>query len=406
MNRQPFQTPPRYWEPRLTPWWVRLCRPLRQRQVQVRQKITSITSEGGEAVRAAFRSGAGLLFTPNHSTHYDSNCLYLTLETLGFPCHFMTAWQVFGVSSRWDQWSYQRHGCFSVDRERTDLKAFRQAVDILETGRWPLVIFPEGDIHHVNDRVLPFREGAAAIALAAAKKQTREVLCIPTAIKFEYLDDPLPSLQQVVGRLEDRLLLRRRTDLPLIERVFRVARTVLCIQEIEEYGQVRPGDLRERLQNLSRSIVDRIARAESRPTTTKPIPEEVKDLRRRIIDSLEQSTLSTAAREQKERELADLFMAIQFYSYPGDYLQEHPSRERLAETVDKLEEDVLETAYPTVHGRRRVRILFGEPIPIQHNAGTSGQTAQLTNLLEQEVQQMLNRLSRVNERRGMPTEQS
>src|SRR3712207_8394705 len=32
---------------------------------------------------------------------------------------------------------------------------------------------------------------------------------------------------------------------------------------------------------------------------------------------------------------------VQLYSYPGDYLAERPTIERLAETVDKLEEDGL-----------------------------------------------------------------
>ncbi|MCA9078970.1 MAG: 1-acyl-sn-glycerol-3-phosphate acyltransferase [Planctomycetaceae bacterium] len=389
MNRQPYQTPPRHWESRLSPWWVWLCHSVRRGQVHGRQQIERISCSGEETFRAAQAANQGILLTPNHSTHFDSNCLYLALEELGSLCHFMTAWQVFGVASRWEQWSYQRHGCFSVDRERTDLKAFRHAVEILESSPCPLVIFPEGDIHHVNDRVFPFREGAAAIALSAAKKQQREIVSLPVAIKFEYLEDPTPSLLQVMGKLEERLLLSQRADLPLLNRVFRIARTVLCIQEIEEFGHVRPGDLKERLETLSRTIVDRVASVLQRPATEGPIPEVVKDLRRRIIDALENEERPTDEQIRLQQSMGDLFRAVQLYSYPGDYLQEQPSRERLAETIDKLEEDVLQVPYPTVHGRRQVRIAFGEPVPVKHIAGERNQVAQLTQRLETSVQALL-----------------
>ncbi|MCA8995301.1 MAG: glycerol acyltransferase, partial [Planctomycetaceae bacterium] len=63
--------------------------------------------------------------------------------------------------------------------------------------------------------------------------------------------------------------------------------------------------------------------------------------------------------------------------------------ERLAETIDKLEEDVLQVPYPTVHGRRQVRIAFGEPVPVKHIAGERNQVAQLTQRLETSVQALL-----------------
>ena len=86
------------------------------------------------------------------------------------------------------------HGCFSVDREGTDMKAFRQATEVLQNSPHPLVIFPEGEVYHLNERTTPFREGAAAIALSAAKRAKRDVVCVPCAIKYEYLEDPRPNL--------------------------------------------------------------------------------------------------------------------------------------------------------------------------------------------------------------------
>ena len=50
--------------------------------------------------------------------------------------------------------------------------------------------------------------------------------------------------------------------------------------------------------------------------------------------------------------MEDLFFATQLFSYPGDYLADDPSIERIAETIDKFEEDILGLALPTVRRQR------------------------------------------------------
>lgn len=204
MNEQPYGVPCEHWPPKLTPWWFRLCKWFRDRDLRS-QKMTDITLLGCDAIARAVDRNAGILLAPNHSFHWDSYCLLRAAEQLRVPFYFMTAWQVFEVSSRFTRESMQRCGCFSVDREGTDMQALKTAVDILKSRTNPLVVFPEGDIYHTNDRVTPFREGAAAMALMAAKKSDRPVAVIPVAIKRWYLDDPTPSLQQTVSRIERSL---------------------------------------------------------------------------------------------------------------------------------------------------------------------------------------------------------
>ena len=109
----------------------------------------------------------------------------------------------------------RHHGGFSVDREGTDLQAVRQAAEILTSRPNPLCIFPEGEVYHLNDRLTPFREGPAAIALMAARKATRPVVCIPCAIKYRYVEDPTPDLLRVMENLERAILWRPRPDLSL-----------------------------------------------------------------------------------------------------------------------------------------------------------------------------------------------
>ena len=80
-------------------------------------KIADVSVQGEEHVRRALESGAGVMITPNHSFHYDSYVLGHAAHRIGRPFHFLTAWQVFAMSTRFQQWVMQRHGCFSIDRE-------------------------------------------------------------------------------------------------------------------------------------------------------------------------------------------------------------------------------------------------------------------------------------------------
>src|SRR5262249_30938105 len=113
MNRQPYQTPPQWWEPKLTPWVVRLSRGYRPQQLLRRQRVIAINVEGGELVKQALAAGQGVLITPNHSVHYDSAALYLAADQIDTPLYILTAWQVFGMAGKLDRWFMQRLGCFS-----------------------------------------------------------------------------------------------------------------------------------------------------------------------------------------------------------------------------------------------------------------------------------------------------
>jgi hypothetical protein len=80
---------------------------------------------------------------------------------------------------------------------------------------------------------------------------------------------------------------------------------------------------------------------------------------------------------------------VQLFSYPGDYVSRNPSVERIAETLDKFEEDVLQAAQPSVRGRRNVCVRFGEPLPVERTPGRRDAAAALTDTLEERVQQLL-----------------
>jgi 1-acyl-sn-glycerol-3-phosphate acyltransferase len=394
MNDQPYGVPYKHWPPKLTPWWFRLCKFWRDRDLR-NQKMTDITIEGRDRIARVIDQQAGILLAPNHSFHWDSYCLLRAAEQLRLPFYFMTAWQVFAVSSRFTRESMQRCGCFSVDREGTDMAALKTAVEILKSKPNPLVVFPEGDIYHTNDRVTPFREGAAAMALMAARKSDRSVAVIPVAIKRWYSDDPTPSLAQTLSRIERSLHWSDKSHKPIKDRVLHLAEGLLALKETEHLRRTQQGSLRERIQGLMLAILDQCETEYGLVKKDCLAPERIKAVRQAIIQRREsqRETATESDRRQWSEDMNKMFIATQLYSYPGTYLEDSDSMERLAETVDKLEEDVLGSTYPTVHAARRVTVQFDVPIWLDKNSSKSITASELTTQMQSRVQSMLDSLN-------------
>lgn len=394
LNIQPYGIPQGQWAPKMTPWWFRWTQGLRRKALQ-QQKIEKVSVVGLEHLQASLAARHGVLIAPNHSFHWDSYCLIAAAESLRTPFYIMTAWQVFAMSKRFECESMQRCGCFSVDREGTDVQALKTAVDILQHRPYPLVIFPEGDVYHMNDRVTPFRDGAASIAILAARKSNRPVSILPVAIKRWYSQDPTPSLLKVVEKLEARLYWRPQVDLPLKDRVLHVASGLLALKELEHFRANQSGSLSQRIERLSLHLLSQSETRYGLTVRSVLIPERVKEIRRKIIELRETDQANATAEAQRNwsADMDNMFLVTQLYSYPGNYLIENPSIERIAETLDKLEEDALHAPYPTVHAKREVLVRFDEPIPLPPGKEKRIATAELTDQMEDRVQSMLNEMN-------------
>ncbi|MEK6259286.1 MAG: lysophospholipid acyltransferase family protein [Planctomycetota bacterium] len=379
----------------MTPWFARAWFPMIRREMRNKANIQRVDLHGLEHLRAAIASGAGVLVTPNHSFHYDSYVLSHAAHEVARPFHVMAAWQVFQAATPLERFIMRRSGVFSIDRESADLGAFKRAVEILRSHQCPLVIFPEGDIYHTNDRVRPFREGAAAIALSAAKRADRPTVVIPAAIKCRYVTDPTPGLLDLMCRLEESLHWRPHTHLSLPERIYRFAEGLLALKELEYLGHHQSGTVQSRTAALIGQLIDEQEQRHTIEKRTGTVPERVKELRRHHIERLDGQNdplLPDDERRRLERDMEDLFFVIQLYSYPGDYVAEKPSIERIAETLDKFEEDVLDATYPKPRGTRHATVRFGEPIPLANERASRDATAALTTQLEQRVQGLLDQV--------------
>ena len=169
------------------------------------------------------------------------------------------------------------------------------------------------------------------------------------------------------------------------------------MKELEYLGAARTGRIPERVQYLSDAIVKPL---ESKYAVDKPsdrIPERVKAVRQKAIEQLETLTEPTPTRDACYRDLDDLYLVTQMFSYPGDYVAENPSIERMAETLDKFEEDILSNKTATIRGRRRAVVSFGEPIDVTAIPKSKTATADLAQQLEQNVQSLLDRVAAGND---------
>ena len=196
-----------------------------------------------------------------------------------------------------------------------------------------------------------------------------------------------------MDQLEQHLFLRPEKNATLARRIYRFAEALLALKEIDYLGSSRAGTVRERINFLTSALLDRLEKAHGITTPEKNVPERVKRLRQIIIPQIHKAERKKQAPTSLQQDMDDLFFVIQLYSYPSNYISESSSIERIAETIDKFEEDVFDADYPSIHGKRRVTIRFGEPIEVNPQGGGRADVARLTADLQSAVQLQVDRLN-------------
>jgi 1-acyl-sn-glycerol-3-phosphate acyltransferase len=357
--------------------------------------VRAVEVAGAEAVRGLVDAGHMVLVAANHADHADPHVMAHIGRAHGLSFHFMAAREVFERQGALGRAALALVGAFSVDREGADLAAVKMAMGILREGRHPLVVFPEGEIFHHHERLAPFSDGAATMLLRASKGQGdgRYAYLVPTAMRYTHDASVSETFSRRLAALEERITWRPREDLDVLERIARLGGGLMAVKEMEFLGDTRSGPLPERLRQLQEELVGPIEGRHFEGRRDGTIPERIKALRnvirRELTDDLEDA--HGRVRELYD-ELDTLFLAFQLYSYSGEYLSEAPTRDRIAETLLKLEEDVLgEPRYPAP---RSATVRFGEPIDVLAFLERGGYDAKtgdgpLTDVLAERIQSML-----------------
>ncbi len=409
----------RFRPPRPNRFWQGVLTPLRRRISRRMYRVAGIEIRGREHIDAARAEPGGTMVAVNHPAHGDPFVILEAMHRLKLSCCYIAAWQVFWGWLGFKGWAFQRMGAFSVDREGTDVRSYRTAVDIVARGKHALVIFPEGEVYHLNDRVTPLRDGAAMIAISAARRRRRgdggPLRLIPCGIKYFHLQDPTPQLETVMSRLEQRVYWRPRPDRPLADRIYRYAEAILALKELEYLDGCGTGPLPERIAALSEHILAELEQRRFGAVRDDTIPVRVKQLRQRVMQELPglgpagddaQDDEPPSADEptpealaQARRDLEDVHLVTQLFSYPGDYVAQRPTIERIAETLAKFEEDALGVEDATSKTDRRAIVSFGPPVDVSaflaEASGPARSTASaLTTLIEQRMQAQLDSIAR------------
>lgn len=402
--------------PKPSAFWEWALGPVRRYVYGNMYGVKEIEIRNEEKLHDALDAGAGVMLAINHPAHGDPFVIFEVMSRLRTRCCYLAAWQVFTGWMGLKGWAFQRLGAFSVDREGTDLRAFRTAVDVLVKAKRSLVIFPEGDVYHLNDRVTPLREGAATIAVTAARKRKRNnglpLFIVPCAIKYFYQDDPTPELVELMARLEKQIYWRPQVDKPLVERIYRYSEAMIALKEFEYLQALGDGSLSQRIDHLSNYILMQMEQRRNSNVSEATIPERVKQLRHIVIEELgagvnRQDEISDKISDvpasgtvidevilQGQRDLEDLHLVTQLFSYPGDYLVENPSIERIGETLDKFEEDALGKECAGARKPRKAIVTFGEPVDVtEYLEGSKGKARDaagaITNKIENGLQSLL-----------------
>jgi len=401
MNILRRQRPYTFHPPKYSPWLMPLIHALAEHWFLRRTfKIRHVKVDGVEAVARLARAGHSVLVAPNHADHADPSLLLTIGRRHDLRFHFMAAREGFERGPI-QSFILQRAGAFSVDREGADLAAIKTAMNILQAGRFPLVIFPEGEIWHHHERLDTLNEGVATILLRAAAKLPpgKKGYLVPTAIRIGCAEEVRDTFAERLGRLEERVMWKPRPEMELQERIYRLGSGLVALKEEEFLGRAQSGELVDRIRHLQQVLVARIETRHALPPApeTSTVPDRVKTLRNRIRRRLNESHSPLSGREEAALydDLDTLFLASQLYSYPGQYLRDKPTVHRVAETLFKLEEDLL--GQGRYVGPRQADVRFDEPLDVhqflqEQSLDSRSGVKPLTQFLSQRVQTLLDTL--------------
>lgn len=404
--------PPRYFPP--TAWVLRQFN--RLHYLPKTNRIAFVGVEGEAFLEPALRGraehGDAIVLMPNHPTHCDAPIFVEACRQVGLMPRTMAAYDVF-LRSRATQWVMQRLGCFSVDREGSDKQGLTEALRTLIDTPHPLTVFPEGNVYLENDRVTPFNDGAAFLAVRAAKKlvdEGRNVWCIPVAIKVKHTTDCRAliwrRLQGIAKDLNldlDLSLEPGSSDEPVAAMVA-IGRNLLE-RNLKHRGLNPPeqSNIAEAARAAASQLIEPLERKlEIKPKNNETLLNRIRACRR-MIHSVRTDDTRRADHRAAAGWADEAILAFRLASYSGDYAGSRPTVDRIGETVEKLYEDLYDQPMPP-YADRSATVCFGESLNVNEALEDEPKTKRLvqaiTTTMEQRVQASLDAINERDKSHG------
>jgi len=329
----------------------------------------------------------GCLIAPNHAHHADPQVTFALTRRAGRRVIFMATREAFDICNGWWGWCLQRLGAFSVNRGAPNAEALNFARAILTAGVHDILMFPEGEVYLCNDVVMPLKPGVARLALEAAVELERQgrrrpVFIVPVAIKYRFLGDMGPALESKTAELEAQVLGGPRTG-PLYSRILALGTEILARAEHKHGVKPDPGlDLYERVRRLRRTLLEALERKYLGRIHDAFDFDRARKLMIRIQGRLRAERGATSyygpssvlSDDPLTADLEAANLCARSVAFRDDYLAHDPTPERMAETLTKIEREVLGRPIRTPLGKRRAIIRVAPPLDVRqylagHEAG-------------------------------------
>lgn len=390
-----FEEPYEFIPPVESDLWVRFLRLLLKGFLKKQYSVESYECRNVDRMRRSIDEGHSVLIAPNHARIADPIVIGLLTGELGWNVMTMASWHLF-KEGWYQRFILRRLGAFSVYREGADRQSVNCAIDVLVTGRRPLVIFPEGAVSRHCDVVMDLMDGPGFIARQASKRREKEdkkpVVVHPVAIRYSFDGDPYAAVAEDLSRLERTFTWQPQTHLTTVQRLRKLGEAILATKEVEYTGSVREGNPFDRVERLAMETLESLEEKWSIKDRSGGIVSRAKNLRSAILPDMVSGDLSNAERAARWRDLGKCYYAQQMAHYPRKYIVDGPNLpERILETVERLEEDFTDKAVN--HGPLHATIDVGEPVVVSSQRDRSAKQDPAMAQVGESLQTMLNALA-------------
>ncbi|MBD2100781.1 1-acyl-sn-glycerol-3-phosphate acyltransferase [Leptolyngbya sp. FACHB-261] len=421
------QPPLSFLPPAFNPWVLRLTCLALPGWLQLRTQVAQIETRNLETLAKLyqeFQTGkVRFLLAFRHPSADDPfSLLYLlnlavpqAARRFGIPlqppthAHFIYDRGIPLWAGQFVTWLYPRLGATPIQRGKVDRTGLRSARDLFMHGRFPLAAAPEGGTNGHGEVVSPLEPGIAQLGLwcvedLAAAGQQAEVMLVPLGVQYSYVNPPWAAIDRLLSQMEAdcglsvvpsppsqedqtrrvRLLrlgehllrtmeefYHRFYDQPLPEessasaptsdaafsqRLQTLMNTALRVAE-QYFDLPVKGTVIDRCRRLEQAGWDRIFREDFKQ------PERLPPLVRGLADRVAEE----ASLRMWHMRLVESFVAV-----TGNYVQERPTAERVAETALLLWDTLAKIKgnprpRPRL-GRQRVLLTVGTPLSVSERA--------------------------------------
>lgn len=397
------------------PWVQGFCRltlPLLMRKLY---DVREVDYDPADLDTLRSLEGERVLLTPNHPAHADPAVLFHLSTQVRQDFRYLACIEAFEPYRGFQGWLIQRVGAYSVVRGTVDRASFRATRETLTAPGAKLVIFPEGEVHSQNDSLMTFQSGTFQLAYWAMDDLRKAgtdapLYVLPLALKYVYLTDMRPTMRQALDNLEAFTGTPPDPNAELHRRVRRVGAAMLRALE-REYRLPSPKNeaaepeenFTPRLTAVKEAVLGRVATAAG---VALPAGETVLERLHVLLHAVDVVANDTPAESaapydrrlreyQKARAMTlvrDLDRLTNFIAIYDGYVSEHPTQERMAETIIRLERECY--GHEKLAGPRRCRVQIGAPLDLRtryaaYQADKRGEVAALSALIQAQVRDLL-----------------